>query len=71
MKCKECICKDGTTKGICINPDSEHYTDFVKDTEGCKEGIEISEPYCTNTDCCFNNGKCSIDGCGGYEHEQS
>ena len=39
MKCKECICKEGTTNGICINPDSEHYTDFVKDTEGCNKVI--------------------------------
>lgn len=40
MKCKECICKEGTAKAVCINPDSENYTDFVKDTENCNKGIK-------------------------------
>lgn len=40
MKCKKCICKQGSTKSVCINPDSEHYTDFVKGVEGCEAGIE-------------------------------
>lgn len=40
MKCKECICKEGSIKSVCINPDSDNYTDFVKDVEGCDVGIE-------------------------------
>lgn len=40
MKCKECICKEGTTKLVCINPDSDNYTDFVSNESGCKCGIE-------------------------------
>ena len=40
MKCKKCICKEGSTKSVCINPDSDNYTDFVKDVECCDVGIE-------------------------------
>ena len=40
MKCKECICKEGSTKSVCINPDSDNYTDFVSCEGGCKCGIK-------------------------------
>ena len=43
-KCKDCICREGETRGICTNDKSENFYTIVKDNDGCEHGItEMSQ----------------------------